>query len=271
MKYKLFISDFDGTLVRADGTISEKTKSAIARYTSAGGIFTICTGRMLSSILPRIRELGIENGVVAAYQGVVLADIATGKILQSNGFGTEDALRVVKMLEAEDRHIHVYTEEGLFCNRRDEWLEIYEKICNVKGRIPEEPLSAWLLKNPREVYKILTMEPPETCGGAQAEYERRLGEKYFVTRSTDWLFEFLPSGQNKGKAVDFLREHFSVPYEETAAIGDMLNDVALLERAGGKFAVANAAEILKRTARVVASCEEDGVAEALAIAMGVKA
>jgi len=270
MKYKLFISDFDGTLVRADGTISEKTKSAIARYTAAGGIFTVCTGRMLSSILPRIRELGIENGVVAAYQGAVLADIATGNILRSNGFGVEDAERVVKMLEAENRHIHVYTEEGLFCNRRDEWLGVYEKVCGVQGTVPEEPLSEWLLKRPREVYKILTVEPPETCAGVQADYARRLGEKYYVTRSSDWLVEFLPSGQNKGKAVDFLREHFSVAYEETAAIGDMLNDVALLERAGGKFAVENAVEELKRSARVVASCEEDGVAEALAIAMGVE-
>ncbi len=47
----------------------------------------------------------------------------------------------------------------------------------------------------------------------------------------------------------------------------MLNDIALLEHAGGKFAVANAAEELKKTATVVASCEEDGVAEAIEIAL----
>ena len=30
MKYRIFLSDFDGTLVRADGTISETNKRAIA-------------------------------------------------------------------------------------------------------------------------------------------------------------------------------------------------------------------------------------------------
>ena len=46
MKYDLFCSDFDGTLVREDGTISERVKNEIARYTAAGGIFTVVTGRM---------------------------------------------------------------------------------------------------------------------------------------------------------------------------------------------------------------------------------
>lgn len=267
MKYQLFISDFDGTLVRADGTVSEKVKRAIARYTAAGGIFTVCTGRMLSSILPRMKELGITTGYVAAYQGAVIAETATGNIVKFEGFGQADALRVVQMLEAEDRHIHVYTEEGLFCNRRDEWLGVYEKICGVKGEVPEERLSDWLMKKPRRVVKVLTVEPPDTCDAVQTRFARRLGEKYFVTRSSDWLIEFLPAGQNKGAAVEFLKEKFGVPYERTAAIGDMLNDIALLEHAGGKFAVANAAEELKKTATVVASCEEDGVAEAIEIAL----
>ena len=37
MKYPLFLSDFDGTLVRSDGTISEGNKRAIAAYRKAGG------------------------------------------------------------------------------------------------------------------------------------------------------------------------------------------------------------------------------------------
>ena len=55
MKYPLFLSDFDGTLVRSDGTTSEGNKRAIAAYRKAGGTFAVCTGRMLSSILPRLK------------------------------------------------------------------------------------------------------------------------------------------------------------------------------------------------------------------------
>ena len=46
-----------------------------------------------------------------------------------------------------------------------------------------------------------------------------------------------------------------------------MNDLPLIMRAGGKFAVSNAAQPLKDAAQVVADFESDGVAEALAIAM----
>ena len=52
MRYPLFLSDFDGTLVRADGTVSEENKRAIAAYRAAGGVFAVCTGRGIASILP---------------------------------------------------------------------------------------------------------------------------------------------------------------------------------------------------------------------------
>ena len=50
---KLIVSDFDGTLLNSSHTISEKVKKAINEYVANGGIFAVCTGRMLKSILPR--------------------------------------------------------------------------------------------------------------------------------------------------------------------------------------------------------------------------
>ena len=58
IKYPLVISDFDGTLVKANGEISEETKKAIAEYIAAGGAFAISTGRLPAGILPCARELG---------------------------------------------------------------------------------------------------------------------------------------------------------------------------------------------------------------------
>ena len=53
IKYPLIISDFDGTLVREDGRIDEKTKKAIDEYVKNGGVFAISTGRMPMGILSR--------------------------------------------------------------------------------------------------------------------------------------------------------------------------------------------------------------------------
>jgi len=91
---------------------------------------------------------------------------------------------------------------------------------------------------------------------------------FYVTTSSDFLVEIMPAGQSKAAAVDYLSEYYRVPRAEIAAIGDQLNDLPMVMRAGGSFAVANAEPELKKVARVVPSVEEDGVAEALKIAMG---
>ena len=263
MRYGLFISDFDGTLVRGDGTISKKNIEAIAKYRKAGGVFAVCTGRMLGSILPRLKELDLKEGLVVAYQGATIADIKTGELLKNDGFSRGDALEAVRYLEKEDHHIHIYTVDELFCNRDDELLHVYEEICGVKGRVVDIPLSEYMQRHDLSVVKVLAMIEPEKRDALQERLQRALGERFFATCSSDWLVEVMPAGQDKSAAVDFLSEYYGVPRENIAAIGDQLNDLPMLARAGGRFAVENAQEPLKKIATVVPSVEEDGVAYAI--------
>ena len=263
MKYKLFISDFDGTLVRSDGTISARTKEAIARYTAAGGTFAVCTGRMLSSILPRVKELGMESGLVVAYQGAMIADIQSGALPKNEGFAFEDALKVIRLLEEDGRHIHVYSDDKFYCNRDDEFLHIYESICGVKGKVIEGLLSDMVMKNHMQVTKILAVTPPEERNGVREKLSSALGEKFYVTTSSEWFVEVMPAGQSKASAVDFLSEYYKIPHEEIAAIGDQLNDLPMIERACGKFTVKNGEAELKDGAIVVPSNDDDGVAYAI--------
>ena len=44
LQYKLIVSDFDGTLRRSEGGVSEETIETVRRYTDAGGTFALCTG-----------------------------------------------------------------------------------------------------------------------------------------------------------------------------------------------------------------------------------
>ncbi len=270
MRYPLFLSDFDGTLARSDGTVSERTKRAIAAYRAAGGKFVVCSGRMVTSVLPRVRELGIEDGPVVAYQGATVADIATGKLIKDDGFSFEDGLLVLRALERREKHIHLYTADRLYSNMDDGFLHTYEKICGVKAEIIPE-LSRFAAGEGVRPVKLLAMVPPEENAPLRAALGEELGERFYVTSSSAFLVEIMPAGQNKASAVDFLSEYYSVPRERIAAIGDQLNDLPMIERAGGGFAVASGAEELKKRACVVPSNDEDGVAFALEIyAMGVE-
>mgnify|MGYP001624383773 FL=1 len=268
MRYPLFLSDFDGTLVRGDGTVSETTKRAIAAYRAAGGIFAVVTGRGLTSILPRLRELGLCEGLVVAYQGATIADIATGKLVKDDGFSREDALKAARLLEQDGRHVHIYTVDKLYSNMEDDALHMYERICGVKAEIVTDmPLSDLIVVTNLRIIKELAMVNKEDRRPLMEWLTPRLGEGFYVTCSSDFLVEVMPAGQSKAAAVDFLCNYYGIPRERCAAIGDQLNDLPMIARAGGKFSVANAEEILRRQTQVVASVEEDGVAEALAVAM----
>ena len=262
MRYQLFLSDFDGTLVRSDGTVSETNRRAIARYREAGGIFAVVTGRMMTSILPRLRELGLDDGLAVAYQGAMIADVRTGAILKNGGFLEDHALKAIRLFEKKGYHVHVYTGDDFYSNIDDEYLRAYEEICRVKGKI-EPHLSDMVSSKSVNVIKVLAMVPAEERERVRAETERELGGEFYVTCSSSFLVEVMPRDENKAGAVDFLSDYYRIPREKTAAIGDQLNDLPMIERAGGKFAVSNAEAALKEKAIVVSSCEEDGVAEAL--------
>ncbi len=263
MNYPIFLSDLDGTLLRSDGTISDFTKKIIARYRAAGGIFAVCTGRGLPSALPRARELGIEHGLVIASQGAVIADIATGELLRCISFPLQDALEVIRFFEKRDQHIHVYTINDFFANRRDDMLGSYEKIYGRKATIVSERLSQKTERESLAVVKALVMVEPEKREALFREAQEAFGEKYFVTCSSEWLIEVLPKGQSKAKAVQFISRYYGIPTEKIGAIGDQLNDLPMLEAAGGSFAVGNAVKELKENAVVVPSNDEDGVAYAI--------
>ena len=77
MKYKLFISDYDGTLGKApENDIDFETRKAISEFTRKGGIFTVCSGRETGSINKILKPQGLE-GLVVSLQGAHISDIYT--------------------------------------------------------------------------------------------------------------------------------------------------------------------------------------------------
>ena len=79
----------------------------------------------------------------------------------------------------------------------------------------------------------------------------------------EWMDSTPPEGE-KSTAVEFIQKQLGISPEETCTFGDNLNDIAMLQKAGMSYAVANArAEVQAAAREVCPSYSEDGVLQIL--------
>ena len=263
INYPLIVSDFDGTLVNSDGSISKENKQAIAEYVAAGGAFAISTGRLPGAIISRAQELGL-TGKVCCCQGAIILDIQTREVILEGRMSLESTLAACKKLEELGLHIHVYDLWEYYVNKDDEPLKMYEAITKTKGRLVlDKPLLQYIEEKGLRAYKLLAMVEPENNAALLKTLQAENFAGCEVTKSADFLVEIVNSAYSKGTAVEFLADYYGVPLEKVIAVGDQLNDIAMIERAGLGIAVNNADAALKERANYVCkrTNEEGAIAE----------
>lgn len=262
INYPLIVSDFDGTLVKADGTIGEKDKKAISEYIAAGGKFAISTGRMPAGILARAKELGLK-GMVCCCQGAIIVDIESDEVVLEGRIPLETTYKICKKMEEMDLHIHAYDLWDYYCNKDDEALKIYEFAVKSKAKIVNTmPISEFVQETKLQSCKVLAMVYAEENERVLNELKSENFKDCEVTKSSEYLVEVINKKYSKGTAVEFLAHYYNVPIEKTIAIGDQRNDLPMIEKVGLGIAVKNADEALKRAADYVCPyTNEEGAIE----------
>lgn len=264
IKARLIISDFDGTLLTTSHEVPQRVKSAISEYVAAGGVFAVCTGRMLASILPQVRALGLK-GLVAAYQGTVIADIESGRIIKNGGFAVRDSVHICKTLEDGGYPINAYADNIMYTDlpKDNKLLNTYEKITGIQAQfVRGEKMSEFVKERGLYCQKIISVVLPERKLPLYEYLLQKLGTDFEVTYSASVLVEVSPKGDDKGQALKYIAAHYNIPVEDTVAIGDNLNDLPMIKAAGVGVAVQNAVPEFKKFADVVCpSCDDGGVAD----------
>lgn len=253
---KLIVSDFDGTLANSQNEVTEEVKNAICGFVADGGIFAVCTGRILPSILPRVRQMGLK-GLVIACQGSVIADIESGAILRSVTFKKGETEEICAFLEGLNTNVQAYFEGGFYSDLPDgeKHLKLYEDIIGVKALHSDKPLSQIVCE---KFNKVATLCRPAEQEELYKKLSEKFGARFDVTCSAKVLIEVSPAGETKGAAVKFLSAHYGVPIEKCCAVGDNLNDLSMIEAAGVGVAVGNAVQELKDAADYVTVTNDEG-------------
>ncbi len=262
---KLIVSDFDGTLANSQNEVSEENISAINQFVSDGGIFAVCTGRILPSILPRVRQMGLK-GLVIACQGSVVADIESGKILRNIKLDSKQTSYICAQLEAIGANVQAFTDEGFYTDipAESEHLKLYEQITGINARHTDMSVSSYVLQHNISSQKVASLVAYEEQAELFEKLKAIFGGQFEVTCSAKVLIEITPVGENKGTALEFLSSHYGIPRECTCAVGDNLNDLPMIEAAGCGVAVGNASPALKERAKTVTvTNDENAVAKVI--------
>lgn len=263
---RLIVSDFDGTLANSNNEVDKENIAAINRYVADGGVFAVCTGRILPSIFPRVRAMGLK-GLVIACQGSVIADIESGKILRNFKLSPENASRICARLEGIGANVQAFTDDGFYTDipAGDEGLKIYENITGINAMHTDMPVSQYILQHGVSCQKIATLIAYEFQAELFERITHILGGEFEVTCSAKVLIEITPVGENKGTALKFLSDYYGVPLPLTCAMGDNLNDLPMIEAAGYGIAVGNASPLLKDKAKyTTVTNDEHAVARVIA-------
>ncbi len=255
VRYKLLVTDLDGTLLNRQGAVSARNLEAIRRLQDAGIEVIPATGRSLREcdhILDHINHTG--HAITAG--GSLVHDARDGSVVLRRALASELVHGVTEILAKHGHLAHLlqdHTAAGI------DYLMI--------GDQPFDPATQWWFDHLPVQYRRLaslqehgaaehtvrvgTIALGNTLGPVVAAVERAFGEFVAVQHwsaltaeqaigSETHLLETFSRKVNKWTAIEALCAQYGIDPAQTAAIGDGLNDLEMIREAGLGIAMENA-------------------------------
>lgn len=255
---RLVATDLDGTLVRSDGSISDRTVDTLSRVDAAGVPLVVVTGRPPRWLAPVADRLG-HRGVAVCANGAIEYDLRTKRILDRHLIDLDVLAEVVAALDEAVEGVsfaaeygETWAHEAVYHERwagRDAGADLVDRE-RLVGR-PATKLLAWTDR--LRIEDFLARALP------------LIGDRAVVTHSSSrGALEISAAGVTKATGLARVADRRGATAEGTIAFGDMPNDVPMLAWAGRSYAVANAHPTVREAAtEVVESNDDDGVARTL--------
>ncbi len=268
----LYVSDLDGTLLQADGTLSARSRETLNELLDAGLQFTVASGRSVATIRELVASLKLQLPVIEI-NGAYITDLATGEHLAINAMTSAEISAVYGYLVANgltplvsgfdgraDRLF--YADEG---NEGTAW--------HIRGRARANDPRLRQLADMRDALAhqvvALTVIDRESVVKTLAQ---ALEEQFGATLDVHYQeIEYVPGWYwlnvhsqraTKAQAIQMLRAELGISAEETVVFGDQVNDAHMFAAADRAVAVGNAIPSIKALAtEVIGPNSADSVAQ----------
>jgi len=271
-RIKALAFDLDGTLLRPDKSLSERTLRALRVCMDNGIHIIIVTGRSLDSG-ERYRRIIGATGPHVYYNGAEVADLSAGKIIQTRFIEPERLRFCVQLARQKGIYFQIFfstrTADAIFregessgeilvADRITAEAEAYQKSSGVP--VIAGDLEDYIAKTPAAI-KGLFISSEENLAKLRPILEEHYGNSLYLTRSSPTFLEILTAGVSKGTGLIHALEYLNLGRENVIAFGDEENDIPMLETALFSAAPANAKTAVQNAAVFqIPSNAEDGVA-----------
>jgi Cof subfamily protein (haloacid dehalogenase superfamily) len=261
----MLATDLDGTLLRSDGTVSERTRAALRAAEDAGLLVAFVSGRP-TRWLDDVREQTGHVGVAVGANGAVVYDLATGTTLSAHTMDVEVLAWLTGLIRDTFPGVHFAVEHldgfGAEPGYAHDWA-INPRTDRHGNPLPPPPVAELSQIIAKPAVKLLAKDRGADGDEFLAHAERLLAGRAAVTRSSSFgLLEIAAPEVSKASGLAELADRHGIGAAEVVAVGDMPNDVPMLEWAGRSYAVAGAHPAARAAADgVIGANDEDAVAE----------
>ncbi|ARU52286.1 haloacid dehalogenase [Cellulosimicrobium cellulans] len=291
---RVVATDLDGTLLRSDGTVSERTRAALRAAEDAGVEVVFVTARP-PRWLDQLADVVGGHGHVICLGGAAVWDLATASPLDVCGFAADEVAALVADLRAAVPGVALAFERvdgptfdpGFRSTPDDDAdvVAVVESTLAAPGATPgtgtRQPVGKILARDPGAPVEDAPATQPVVVADGQttaqetffARVRDAVGDRAHLAYSgAAGLAELLAPAVTKDAALARWCARLGVDARDVWAFGDMPNDLPMLRWAGRSFAVANAhPDVLAAATDRTAANDDDGVAAVLLDALGVSA
>lgn len=255
LPYRLIATDLDGTLLRSDESVSQRTRSALAAATDAGAAHIVVTGRGVPWTRHILDDLGYK-GLAVCGQGAQVYDVGEHRLVTSVTLDRKLAAVALAKIEAEVGPLYLAaSRDGL------DGDVLVGPGYSVTGALPSTPFTDVADLWAAPLNKIYVQHPQLSDDELAQAAQRVAGGFVTVVMSGAGIVELLPLGLSKATGLSLAARRLGLKAADTIAFGDMPNDIPMFAWASYGVAMADAHEELKAVAdEVTSSHDEDGIA-----------
>ena len=256
---RLVLADVDGTLVRPDKSLSERTIAAVQELHAAEIAFAVTSGRPPRGMSMLVEPLALESPIAAFNGGLIVEPDLS--IVEERVVPDGLVPRAVELIESFELAAWLY--------RGSDWLVVDPDGPHVAREAQTVQFEPTVVESfdglESDIAKIVGVsDDHDAVAAAAAAASDEFGDLVSSSRSQPYYLDITHPLANKGAVARFLSARYGIPPEEIATIGDMPNDVLMFAHSGLSIAMGNADREVQRAARrVTTSNDDDGFANAV--------